>query len=82
MSFVDDTRQYNNKNTLSTKIVENIEYDSNIWKRLLSFSGGKQNLAKCAAYIIQWHYSKKGILQMLNNPNIDININFDKKFNK
>ena len=39
MSFVDDTRHYNNKNTMMNSLAENIAYDSNIWRQLLSYSG-------------------------------------------
>ena len=67
MTFVDDTRHYNNMNTTMASLAENIAYDSNIWKNLLSYTGGAQNINKCVAYIIEWYYSKKYILKMIND---------------
>ena len=72
MSFVDDTRHYNNMNTIMNSLEENIAHDSHIWKKLLSFSGGSQNIAKCVAYIIEWYFTKKGLLKMINDHDSDI----------
>ena len=67
MSFVDDTRHYHNMNTIMPSLAENIAYDSNIWKNLLSYTGGAQNIEKCVAYIIEWNYTKKCHLEMIND---------------
>ena len=72
MSFVDDTRHYNNMNNIMASLAENIAHDSNIWKHLLSFTGGAQNLNKCVAYIIEWYYSKQYTLQMINDNDTTI----------
>ena len=72
MSFVDDTRHYNNMNNTMASLAENIAHDSNIWKHLLSFTGGAQNLKKCVAYIIEWYYSKQYILKMINDNDTTI----------
>ena len=53
-------------------LAENIAYDSNIWKHLLSYTGGSQNLNKCVAYIIEWYYSKKYLLTMINDNDTTI----------
>ena len=58
-------------NTIMNSIKENIAYNSNIWKHLLSFSGGAQNITKCVAYIIEWYYTKKGLLKMINDNDTD-----------
>ena len=72
MSFVDDTRHYNNMNTIMESFEENIAHDSHIWKKLLSFTGGAQNIDKWVAYIIEWYYTKRGLLQMINDNDTSI----------
>ena len=72
MTFVDDTRHYNNMNNIMPSLAENIAYDSQIWKHLLSYTGGAQNIIKYVAYIIEWCYSKKYLLQMLNDNDTSI----------
>ena len=80
MSFVDDTRNYNNMNTIMDSFAENIAHDSNIWKQLLSFTGEAKNIDKCVYYIIQWYYTKRGQLQMVNDN--DTNISTTSSTNK
>ena len=74
MSFVDDTRHYNNMNTIMPSLADNITHDSNIWGDLLSYTGGAQNIDKCVAYIIEWNYTKKCYLEMINDTANEIPI--------
>ena len=64
MGFVDDTRKFNNQNTIATSLEENVIMDVKKWQTVSNIVAGKLNLEKCGSYIITWKYDKKGKLVM------------------
>ena len=64
LGFVDDTRKFNNQNTVGTTLEENVVLDLLQWKKVSSIVAGKLNLKKCGSYILTWKYDNKGNLIM------------------
>ena len=68
-AFVDDLRKYSNdwENNNQHIILKKLKVSAQALEHLLYMSGEKLELDKCALYIIQWIFSKYGIVNFKNN---------------
>ena len=67
--LVDDARQYaSDCDTDQIQVIlKHLTKVSQIWEQLLSTSGGKLEISKCAVYTMQWKFYSQGISYLDNN---------------
>ena len=72
LGSVDDARQYLNdwKSNNRRHIIKKLKHTSHTWEHLLFASGGKLEIHKYAFYVLEWTFTKQGIIYIITHPNL------------
>ena len=55
-------------------IIDNLTKSSQMWEQLLSTTGGKLEIPKCAVYTMKWNFDEQGLPYLDNNYEATIHI--------